>query len=1668
MSNRLTFSLASLIFLIALGLIFVPTSVLAHGPNTIGNLRSHTHPVNTVIPGTDLNADGDTLDIGEGEVSTHNAHPIPTLSLKPDAANATPAKVKDNMVVIGAAPSGGQTTAIDANEFVLVVDFDQDVVNTSNQEAVDRANETLPTLSFLSATVNANGVAIANGVQLGTPARAAGTDNSKFEIVVLVDSTAIPTGTAALKTATVRVQLRQTMDDNVGGTTESIVFGLAKTPQFTQVPGAESEASNYFEITLVQTLPTPDTAGPAAAIKPPTALVNGMATFEISFDEALGTDALTLSDLTITGQQGNNAKYALTGTLSENASATLPTYDLEVRPFSPMYGFVKVVLAAGAVNDALGNKSAAASSIFTIPDRQKPEVDIWVGSTRNQPVYGEGRSQHVIQNGQVNFMLEFSEPMQKNPNTVSRLEATDFTVMQYGARNGEVDLTSGVVVPDSKLTLTDISSTAGDLTAWTASLNPDASPQKQVDIYRLSVGATDMFNEGGQHIRIELRVREVTDQAGNTVETWLVGQTVNDLVDVYPYAVFDTIPPIVKKITPGYVVDMNSPTTPNTMRDDTFVPLAMTGGKYIGKARQYVAFKFEFSEPLSPPFTTDDLDSDGLANGRYIRDSKPYPVDRDGAPLTGHAASDPDNLTYVVVVETVDQSESTTILMRRRSIWDRAGNFLQDDIDSTYTVEGDATPPVVAIKVADVLNCDVGNAISFDITDPESKPITSGLAATETVTAVDKDPKKVEVTVSKGWKIVDDHIIAGVPQSGYWLVPMGDGSEHGVTTVTVTVAAGAIMDKAGNKSVETKTKTPLVVGPVLTIPAGGYTVVVRSEHEPYAGASHLGDPLYVGSLGVRGQIIDPQPWDCMPDLTVFFGRKASPRPGIGGGALVVKVSPKHTGNKINTGTVGISEIMWASDEGIPHGGVPGQGLSNLDQTREQWIELHNINNFDVTVTLFAYPDEHAVRMKQEDGVNEIDRMSNYEIANSWSVEGKGQSGNSALGTDFVSMWRPNADAKGYGHGDFGGTNKDKWKSSTHIYLTRQSTLWQRLDTDDLTYDFIGTPGRSNTLTVSTPLQPSKLAKSPVIFNEIANRTDSNRYYEWIELRNVTDAEVNLREYRISYLTAKDTEHELYNFPDNDNIKIAAKSVLLLVDTDPSRNEDHPVAADNPNVKYVVTDFKDMGLPDDGEFVLVLRTNDGDKLAALKSANKIIDVAGWDDDLVDNSKYTKVWPLQVWQTAPYTHNKIEVETVHQRRDAGRDGVYGEKNEAGKTSFHDVGYSGIGYKRLIPDIAAHGGTPGYDNGVAKEYNDGNATASAAPVTISEIMYDSNTRLPQWIELYNSSKTEVVKVEDWTLMLENADDVHVRTPRVSVKLAAKLIQPNQTILIVSSATGNHSDHFTDARIIDIWRNGLKDKDRLEISVTNRRAFKFLSETAFKITLKDKAGKVVDVAGNRGADGSAMWKLPMAEDTDVRSSIIRRYNEGKLSPANTTKGQVKDGTLPVWSGKGSLEDAGGGDAGDAGWILASESHLYEAHENTFYGNITDKGTPGYRGGGPVPVSLSKFRPERLESGDIVIRWVTESELNNAGFNILRSTERNGQFTQINTSLIAGQGTTSEKTNYEWKDTTAKPNVVYYYQIQDVSLDGKVQTLRQSRLKGYLTPAGKLTTTWGDLKALQ
>ena len=355
-------------------------------------------------------------------------------------------------------------------------------------------------------------------------------------------------------------------------------------------------------------------------------------------------------------------------------------------------------------------------------------------------------------------------------------------------------------------------------------------------------------------------------------------------------------------------------------------------------------------------------------------------------------------------------------------------------------------------------------------------------------------------------------------------------------------------------------------------------------------------------------------------------------------------------------------------------------------------------------------------------------------------------------------------------------------------------------------------------------------------------------------------------------------------------------------------------------------------------------------------------------------------------------------------------------------------------------------------------------AGQIYISEVMFAGGGSLPQWIEISNGSRTEQVNLSRWTLTVENATadaDVSVGAKAVFTIPEGTRIDPSgqndtpSTILVITETGRNNLDgRMADGQVVNLLSD--QQVELLLLGVTKRR-YSLLSDMAFKITLAPPAALITtpaaadatDVVGNLGADGAATWALPIAEG-DARSSIIRRHVAGSVGPGTAEDGEMMES-----------------------WVLASDTAFAQSMHlsaQSYYGLPIDIGTPGFRAGGALPVELSHFRPERQkDTGAVVITWSTQSELNNAGFFIKRSQQAKGQFEIINATLIPGAGTTSEKQFYAYTDTTAQPNVVYYYQIEDVSLDGNRQTLTNGiRLKGHVSVAGKLTTLWGDLKTSQ
>ena len=971
-----------------------------------------------------------------------------------------------------------------------------------------------------------------------------------------------------------------------------------------------------------------------------------------------------------------------------------------------------------------------------------------------------------------------------------------------------------------------------------------------------------------------------------------------------------------------------------------------------------------------------------------------------------------DSTMYTLTVTPVDADTSVMISLRANSVEDAAGNVLVTVDDMDETLESvmavyDKTAPTLTITSA----AGTGKVIFTISSDEELEGFTiADLSVSNAAPLKVADLVEVESTTA---------------------VPLPDGVEaRYMLTVTPTdatmpnvlnLAAGSVMDASANMvdgmrvtftpgdTDDDDDDTP-APSTATSVAAGNYLVFVPANF----------DTTTLPSTVVRAAAVAD-----FPNLKTFFD---------GGGTidLVVTGGAKH-------GAI-ITEIMLAEDLG----NVGGSGTARPEAA--QWIEIYNDTAAAIAVSAISFNFTKFDGTAPAAPTGQTDRVSNVVEPDAWNLGtafAGAVSGQTSENTDgdtivtktFNSLRRVYKDGKALQDVTAADQILDGWKAGTWA-LTSTSRVYLS--------GRVGTPGSENRPTVFSPAV-YKAPTMAITFNEIANRMDDSN--EWIELKGPKDT--NLRHHKISIVTGYDkatntgTETTIHAFPtDNDDWKIPAGDLLLLTDQDPVNSE---IAADLEKgvpkpVRYRIVTLA--ALPNDGNFLLVLRAKDG----------VIVDVAGHLAGLDDDDPYTLMWPLasNVGAAKPgriSALNKLAGGNVYKRARAIQ-GYLAIKDDGKEPAFEGAGFSGIGYDRLVSaGNKEHHGTPGYPNG--SQIGDG--TAATANVIISEIMFaDGTDAFPQWIEIHNMSATNGVDLHNWRLYIvnhsENADGSAFAGNLVDeVWLRNMKIPPNQTALIVTRSAPRHTTNLPVHRILNV---------RYDKPLLSSKGFSLRLEAksnegeVAKRQAGDEVGNLAEVGAGAGQAGrqaflEPAWALPAGVDDSgpraVRISIARLTSVKRTSMGTD----------------------------EAAWISSSDD-ARPYGTATYYGTSTDVGSPGHTAGGVLPVSLSKFRPERLDDGTIVVRWITESELNNAGFNILRSETRNGDFTKMNTSLIKGQGTTSERTTYSFPDTSAKPNVVYYYQIQDVSLDGKVTTLRQSRLKGHVSAAGKLTTTWGELKALQ
>jgi hypothetical protein len=180
---------------------------------------------------------------------------------------------------------------------------------------------------------------------------------------------------------------------------------------------------------------------------------------------------------------------------------------------------------------------------------------------------------------------------------------------------------------------------------------------------------------------------------------------------------------------------------------------------------------------------------------------------------------------------------------------------------------------------------------------------------------------------------------------------------------------------------------------------------------------------------------------------------------------------------------------------------------------------------------------------------------------------------------------------------------------------------------------------------------------------------------------------------------------------------------------------------------------------------------------------------------------------------------------------------------------------------------------------------------------------------------------------------------------------------------------------------------------------------------------------SANRGFDGFI--------DEFRISNIARDPSTYITNGVSSSPLGVDENTIAYWNC----------DEGSGTTLLSQQGSGFSAHNGTF--GIVHGGTsPAYRPWDyaaadlPLPAELTTFFAEN-GNGKVVLHWTTESELENEGFHIYRSLNRENGFQRINSSIIPSAGNSGVRQTYTYEDHNVTNGIPYYYKISDEDING-------------------------------
>lgn len=196
-------------------------------------------------------------------------------------------------------------------------------------------------------------------------------------------------------------------------------------------------------------------------------------------------------------------------------------------------------------------------------------------------------------------------------------------------------------------------------------------------------------------------------------------------------------------------------------------------------------------------------------------------------------------------------------------------------------------------------------------------------------------------------------------------------------------------------------------------------------------------------------------------------------------------------------------------------------------------------------------------------------------------------------------------------------------------------------------------------------------------------------------------------------------------------------------------------------------------------------------------------------------------------------------------------------------------------------------------------------------------------------------------------------------------------------------------------------------------------------------------------GSDGGGIYIWVFSANTSMKNDTLRNNTAvGNGGGINDALGGI------TWEGGSLLNNTaatngGGGIYFDAGVAAVNDTlkNINIAGADSI--RVVNNGKFLVLINTPLPVELTSFYATSV-ANSVTLAWETMTEVDNAGFNVLRKETNAASFTQIATFLtdsrLRGAGTSNAPRKYSFTDNSVVSGQAYSYKIQSVSTSGETK----------------------------